>query len=190
LYPRMGAGGPTAKLVGKSAAYTWLFLARVTRPSAIRFIGILPSRSDGQSQDGSLSLPSGNCLAASKQRLHYWRCRNRPVLVSAPHRVSGACSRDGSHTRRLTSADRSSVSLAREHVIRSVPLLARQFCTRRIRVLKVMVRKFGWHRAFRIRNSALPRAEETGALVASPGNPAAGSGGALGDRLRAIAVAL
>jgi len=71
LCPHMGAGGPTAKLVGKSAEYTWLFLARVTRPSTIRFIGILLSRSDGQSQDGSLSLPSGNCLAASKQRRHY-----------------------------------------------------------------------------------------------------------------------
>jgi hypothetical protein len=96
----MGECGPTAKLVRKSAAYTWLFLARFTRPSAIRFIGQSPSHSDGQSQDGSLSLPSGNCVAASKQRLHYGRCRNRPVLVSAPRRVSGACavSRDGSHT--------------------------------------------------------------------------------------------
>jgi hypothetical protein len=130
--------------------------------------------------------PPAICLAASKQRLHYGRSRNRPVLVSAPRRVSGACavSRDGSHTGGTplptdlqfpTRARYTKCSTFGKTVLHTYDPN-----------LRVMVRKFGWHPAFG--SGILPSQGRRDWRCKFSENPAAASGGALGDRLQTIAV--
>jgi hypothetical protein len=94
LYPHMGECGLTAKLDRKNAAYAWLFLARLTRLSTIRFIGQLPARRFDQ--------PSPPAIVFRHRRNVFTRDVDGTVQFQFLHRTAskGPCveSRDGSHT--------------------------------------------------------------------------------------------